>query len=451
MKKWAHDRILHVVCALCLSAGVGGEWFTGGVRAQGADAVLRRCASMERLEYMSAKHPAVREVFLRSQELISGHARQSRQNARIGENAEVIRIPVAVHVVHRRTDGVIGGRGNSNISVAQVESQIRILNEDYRKMAGTPGYNDHPSGADARIEFYLADLDPDGARTEGITRHLYTEKSSFNPVADADLLASIVSWPSDVYMNIWVCELRDNYLGLAQFPAVAAFPGLDVTNSALDKTDGVIIDYRYFGDTGAVEGSTYNRGRTATHEIGHWLGLLHIWGDRRCGEDYCDDTPPAERSNETGSCNEIYSSCTGSLTRNMIENYMDYSPDRCMNIFTADQVQRMQSVLTLSPRRARLVANSQLGRFEETEQLEVKLFPNPVRNRTLEFEVRFKGFQDVSVTVTDMEGKVRDHIQYEKIWGRKISRNLGTLSGGVYFLKIISGNQEQVIRRFIVN
>src|SRR5690606_1243962 len=130
------------------------------------------------------------------------------------------------------------------------------------------------------------------------------------------LLAQISSWPSDAYLNIWVCTLTADYLGYAQFPSVAGIPGLNESQAEAAATDGVIIDYRYFGDTGAVEGNLYNRGRTTTHEVGHWLGLLHIWGDARCGDDYCDDTPWAERSNETKTCDAIFSNCKGAVTQN---------------------------------------------------------------------------------------------------------------------------------------
>ena len=123
----------------------------------------------------------------------------------------------------------------------------------------------------------------------------------------------------------------------------------------LEKTDGVFIDYRAFGIGGAITSRLYNLGRTTTHEVGHWLGLIHTWGDTDCGDDYCADTPPAERGNQSASCGPIFSNCSGVRTRNMTENYMDYSPDSCMNIFTKNQSERMMAVIEKSPRRARLV------------------------------------------------------------------------------------------------
>lgn len=418
-------------------------------RAQGGEdrEEIRRCATMEAYHFGLQYHKPAKDPLAAFNEKINSFI-AAKKLLRTGE-VEIVRIPVVVHVVHNQPLGFTGGRGNPNISDEQVQSQIRILNEDYRRMTGTPGYNENPVGVDARIEFFLAENDPDGSLTTGITRTYYADKERFNPYSDAQTLADIISWPTDEYLNIWVCTLTGNYLGVAQFPSLTGIPGLDNADADKAVTDGVIIDYRSFGDVGAIENANYNQGRTTTHEVGHWLGLLHIWGDARCGDDYCEDTPRAETSNTT-SCNDLYSNCTAAATRNMIENYMDYSPDRCMNIFTFNQMERMHAVLELSPRRARLVENSRKLRLEESDGLMVTIYPNPVVDKTLQVEVRHKGYQDVELAIADMQGHIMSISSYRQVWSRVFKEPVAGLTPGMYLLIVTNGNKEQKVSRFIV-
>lgn len=413
-----------------------------------SDDAIKRCATME--AYWFGQRTRVDSIT--PLDLLNRRVNQYLKDRRRQRKAEfdVINIPVVVHVIHNQPQNIIGGSGNPNISEEQIRSQIRILNEDYRKLPGSPGYNEHPAGVDTKISFYLADFDPNGAATNGITRTYYEAKSTFNPYTDAPLLANIISWPTDQYLNIWVCALSGNYLGVAQFPSVSGVPGLDNNQANQALTDGVIIDYRSFGDRGAVQNNDYNQGRTATHEIGHWLGLLHIWGDARCGDDYCDDTPWAESSNTT-SCNERFSNCRGTTSRNMIENYMDYSPDRCMNIFTFNQMERMHAVLELSPRRASLVANARKLRLEESEQLQVRVFPNPIVGKELKVEVRHQGFKDVEIAIADLQGKIYSVEKFTKIWSREIVTQVGNLTRGVYLVIVTNESGEKQSSKFVVN
>ncbi|WP_207509966.1 M43 family zinc metalloprotease [Telluribacter humicola] len=362
---------------------------------------------------------------------------------------EVIQIPVVVHVIHDQAETSIGGANNPNITAEQIKSQIEVLNEDYRRKPGTPGSNDDPLGTDTGIEFYLADYDPDGRVTDGITRTRYTTKTSFNPFTDDQLLADLVYWPSDKYLNIWVCRLSNNYLGIAQFPSVEGIPGLDDSNEEFTMTDGVIIDFRFFGrKTGAITSRIYNTGRTTTHEVGHWLGLIHTWGDVDCGTDYCDDTPPTKEPNQTTNCNDKFSNCTGVTTRNMIENYMDYSPDSCMHIFTKCQAERMRAVLAVSPRRARLVEYAKLGRLEPSERLVMELFPNPVSTQ-LQANIRFTDYQDITVTIYDTRGLIVEQTTYQDVWSRRINVDVRNYTPGIYYLKA-TVNNESVVNRFVV-
>lgn len=449
MKKARPDRRLQPVLLLLLfaTAFIIGPAVTSLAQENDSLAV-KRCATMDAYYFGLKTLPLTADPLQAFNEKISSHI-ENKRKLRTTESG-VIRVPVVIHVIHDRESGSIGGRGNPNISEEQIRSQIRILNEDYRRLPGTPGYNENPAGVDTGIEFVLAEFTPDGAQSDGITRNYYKDKTQFNPYTDAGTLAEIVSWPTDEYLNIWVCTLSGNYLGVAQFPSLSGVPGLNNADADKALTDGVIIDYRSFGDVGALENANYNQGRTTTHEVGHWMGLLHIWGDARCGDDYCADTPWAETSN-TASCNDIFSSCRGTSTRNMIENYMDYSPDRCMNVFTFNQMERMHAVLELSPRRAALVENSRKARLEENAGLLVSLYPNPVTDGQLKAEIRYEGYQDVDLAIIDMNGRQVGSSSYRKVWSRIFTEPVGHLSRGVYLLVVTNENKEKVTRRFIVN
>jgi hypothetical protein len=188
----------------------------------------------------------------------------------------------------------------------------------------------------ASIVFKLADRDPNGATTNGITR-TSTHVESFS---DDDAVKSITTggadaWPADRYLNLWVCHLQD-ILGYSQFPGGPA------------PTDGVVIDYRAFGTIGTA-GPPFNLGRTATHEVGHWLNLFHIWGDDGTGctgTDQVDDTPNQAGPN-TGNPTFPHITCNNSPNGDMFVNFMDYVDDRCMVMFTAGQVERMHAALDL--------------------------------------------------------------------------------------------------------
>jgi PKD repeat protein len=291
---------------------------------------------------------------------------QNQTSAIIGG---VYYIPVVVHVIH---NGEAVGTG-TNVSFAAIQSQIDVLNEDFRKIFGSNGWNTHPDGADTQIEFCLAQRRPDGSafpagepgvnrinrNTVGFTAPPYSQAyingtikpytyNNNNPTATR-------GWDPAKYMNIWLANLSNGLLGYAQFPQ-SPLGGMGCGNQAAG-TDGVVFLYNSIGKS-SVTGYTgvYNEGRTATHEIGHWLGLRHIWGDGGCTvDDFCNDTPEAGAANY--GCPAGTNSCTAAPDAgvDMIENYMDYTDDLCMNIFTNDQKMRMRTVLENSPLRASLI------------------------------------------------------------------------------------------------
>lgn len=285
-----------------------------------------------------------------------GNAIQQRK-ARSGERIQsTYQIPVVVHIIH---NGEAVGSG-TNIPDAQVLSQIRVLNADYQRTnsdaSSTPAEFADVAGS-MNIEFVLAKRTPDGFPTNGIVRVKGTQ-SSWTSGNDVELKA-LSYWPSDQYLNIWVCNLTD-YIGYSQFP-VSNLPGLEPYQGGLAKTDGAVFNYRVFGsieDGGFNLRANYNRGRTATHEIGHFFGLRHIWGDGdNCSStDYVNDTPTQDHA--TNNC-PAHPTASCNATK-MFQNYMDYTYDDCMNLFTADQVARMITVLENSQRRKSLLTSPAL-------------------------------------------------------------------------------------------
>ncbi|WP_162098395.1 M43 family zinc metalloprotease [Nitritalea halalkaliphila] len=255
-------------------------------------------------------------------------------------------IPVVVHVIH---NGEPVGQG-ANIPFSQIESQIRILTEDFTRTnpdtANTPAEFRNVA-ANVNIEFVLAKQDPDGLPTDGINR-VQGPRGSYG-INDRMLIASLSSWPPEDYLNVWVLPLNSPLLGFASFP-VSNLPGLNFAPTPREA-DGITVDFRFFG----VGGSALNglAGRTATHEVGHFLGLRHIWGDGNCDvDDFVEDTPNQDGFNSACRINNPRFTCG---SRDMTENYMDYTVDACMNIFTLGQKERMDVVLMNSPRRVSLV------------------------------------------------------------------------------------------------
>ena len=239
----------------------------------------------------------------------------------------VITVPVVFHIVWQT------GHPEQNVSDAQIISQIDALNRDFN-LLNTDAAN-APSiftPANPNIQFCLATRDPNGNATTGIIRRQ-------SPVAGWDPgnymayynLGGSEAWggPSSSnpcpYLNIYVCNLNGSVIGVSTLGIV-------------------IVDYAYFGTVGTL-GSNYNKGRVATHEVGHWLNLRHIWGDANCGDDLVNDTPTHNAANFGCPTYPHKSTCTGTPTE-MTMNYMDYTYDQCKYMFTQGQVDRMRATLT---------------------------------------------------------------------------------------------------------
>lgn len=343
--------LMLVALALFLLVGLLGN----SVLAQIGNNLVLRCATSE-VNNLMAKRAVLPKTL--KPEIIAIEKGSGKQTYSIAladtADTAIKTIPVVVHVLH---GGEAIGTGR-NISPAQILSQIKILNEDYSRQANTNGWNTDPRGVDSRFRFVLANRDPSGAPTSGIVRVLARNPNNATSPFSWSFSEGIAMkrysyWPANDYLNIWVADISDA-LGYAQYP-VCNLPGLANYPGLLDSTDGVAIAYKNFGLSGTA-GGRYNLGRSCTHEIGHFLGLLHVWGDVDCGEDYCDDTPT--QIDASYYCPIGRNTCPVTTARpgpDMVQNYMNYTDDRCMNIFTHDQMIRMDSVIKGSIRRRSLL------------------------------------------------------------------------------------------------
>ena len=300
----------------------------------------RTCASVEALQAQLAADPgmAQRMATINSQAVQFAKSNQAAN----ATGAVTLTIPVVVHVLY--------STAAENISDAQIQSQIDVLNEDYHKL--NADYTKTPSAfagqvADVGIQFVLAKRSPSGTATTGIER----KSSSTTSWGTADKIKStstggLNAWPAGQYLNLWVGTIGGGILGYAQFPGGAA------------STDGVVISPVYFGRTGSVT-APYNLGRTGSHEVGHWLNLNHIWGDdgTACtGTDNVSDTPNQADENY-GKPVFPQVSCSNGPNGDMFMNYMDYVDDAAMFMFSTGQSTRMNALFASGGARASLLTS----------------------------------------------------------------------------------------------
>ncbi|MEO6902993.1 MAG: PKD domain-containing protein [Bacteroidia bacterium] len=286
------------------------------------------------------------------------------KEGRIARGA-VREIPVIVHVIN-------GGEAKGtfpNLDSTQINSQIQILNDDFEgnglNTQNIPGVFKNYK-ADLNIKFMMATVDTTGTNLiePGIHRVNYNtlpghkdpntvgygatnsdKASSFMKFIN-DTIKKNTIWDPKKYFNIWITECKKDVglLGFATFPESAGLENFDPSSIGNSLTDGVWCGSGYFGLSQI--NAPYNMGRTSSHEIGHWLGLRHIWGDDKCGNDYCLDTPPAEKANYSGMIHPYkLGVCPNNTTGEMFMNFMDYSEDLLMNMFTKDQHTRVQTTL----------------------------------------------------------------------------------------------------------
>lgn len=297
----------------------------------------RNCGTMEVLQQEIQADPS-RGALL---EAIDQYTQQWLEENDPSAERNVITIPVVYHVVWRTTA--------ENIPDARLLAQLQQLNEDFARLNADADQT--PSlfaalGTNTQIQFCLAQRDPSGNPTTGIVRRQTTVTSfSSNNAVKYTAQGGSNAWPRDSYLNIWTCNLSNSLLGYAQFPGGTA------------ATDGVVVLHSSVGSlTVPGSASPFNFGRTLTHEVGHWLNLRHIWGDATCGNDQVADTPVHNASN--GGCPTYphLSTCSGTPVE-MTMNYMDYTNDGCMNLFTRGQSDRMRALFGTGGSRVALLSS----------------------------------------------------------------------------------------------
>ncbi len=354
-------------------------------------------------------------------------------------NNEVIVVPIVIHVLYNNS--------TQNISDAQVLSQIKALNEDYRRLNADAENTPIPFqniAADSRIVFCLAKVDPYGRYTTGIIKK-YTKEPLW--LSDDEMKFSSKggddAWDSKKYLNIWVCNLFGRTLGYSVLPGGPA------------EKDGVVIQYNVFGTTGVLN-AEFNKGRTATHEIGHWLGLQHLWGDEQCGDDGINDTPPQQANNTYCPTFPHTSSCSTNSFGDMFMNFMDFTDDACMNLFTSGQKSKMRSQFASGySRNSFLTSNvcdstlAQGGPLPEDTTIQKKInitvYPNPF---TTEVIIKSENSGDIigkTIRLYDVTGKL---FITQILQSQKTTINLTQLPSGIYFIKV-EGMKSQGVFKII--
>ena len=373
-----------------------------------------RCGSVEYVASIKAADPLAAKTIADAENFLQKRSTTSSvQNRTVAPT--VIQIPVVVHVIYKN--------GSDNISEDQIKGQIEALNRDFRRKnsdtVNTPARFRHLA-ADIQIEFYLSKADPQGRATSGIIRRQTSTTNWYNN--DKMKYASqggSDAWDSKNYLNIWVCRMISG-------AGYSSVPGSDPTK------DGVVINVGAFG---ASASGNYSLGRTATHEVGHWLGLKHIWGDAACGDDGIADTP--QQSTYTQNCpTGIRTSCSNSETGDMYMNYMDYTADACMNLFTLGQKAKMRAAFDVGGPRESLLESkglkepTLLGSPLPDAKATTSIYPNPAQGElNLNLGVPFIG---KTILVVNMNGSVVQTVQIRTAIQKL---NLSALKAGMYFIK----------------
>lgn len=276
-----------------------------------ASVVARRgCASDEVLKKQLAADPT---LALRMNK-IEGMTNEAIASGRL-VNGKVV-IPVVVNVLYRTTA--------ENISLAQIQSQIDILNRDFNAL--NSDFNQVPTAFSAVKANVGISFELDAVYRKATTKTSWGTNNAMKSTTQGGIAATSPT----TKMNLWVCTIGGGTLGYAQFPGGAS------------STDGVVIDSKYVGNTGTAT-APFNLGRTGTHEVGHWLNLRHIWGDATCGSDLVSDTPTHDSPNYGVPAAGHRSTCSGTPLE-MYMNYMDYTDDRGMFMFSNGQKSRMNAL-----------------------------------------------------------------------------------------------------------
>lgn len=344
---------------------------------------------------------------------------------------DYIVIPVVVHVIHND--------GNENLSDQIIKSQIDVLNEDFGHYGN---FVNDPRGEDSKIRFCLAKRDPDGNPTNGIIR---IKSTATDLLMDNEMLTKDLSrWNPEKYLNIWIVKSIDGDVttqGYSYMPSLSGGPSFD--------GDGIVMVYKYFGRFSGFH-PDYELGRSCTHELGHYFDLMHTWGgdDFDHGEGNCFDDDGIK---DTPNCSTVYYSGTPFCyhpyqcgNTRMIENFMDYSFDSCMKLFTPGQNQKIKnSIITY---RTTLVSYNNLietGCIEMYDSINsnntVDIYPNPASDRLIFRTHLIKDTSDLDITMYDLYGRIVFIKTYSNLSKSTIEQALFNIQPGIYIIKGVFG------------
>ena len=421
---------------------------------------FHRCGTVEAMHEFEETHPGYLDAVNAAFDMAKAQSASIYQKGIQEDWDTIYRFPIVVHIVYNTAA--------ENLDDSVVLSQIDVLNEDFRRLNADTG-NVRAEfvdvAGDAGIEFYLADTDPTGAPTTGITR-FNTSVANFgggfipNPT-DVDKVKSSATdgvdpWPTDKYVNIWVCNTGGSILGLAYPPAIA--PNWPAGSAGDSSVQGLVIHYEVLGRNNpfsSTPGNMFNgladQGRTATHEMGHYLGLRHIWGDGPLSilgfpdctvDDGISDTPNSGTNSQLEGCDFSKNTCTDGSPDlpDMVENYMDYSTEACQNMFTKEQIGIMRSMAKDGrPGLADIETQGDtvisVG-IREVYEADFNVFPNPAANT---ISVDFDNHSDYKdIEIYNLQGQVLKQID-----ANAQTIDVSSFPNGLYLISVLNENGER--------
>lgn len=409
----------------------------------------RKCAANEVMERQVANNPSLAARMIAIEKQTQEFVAAKRQNNINGKKPDnpgggtkpppppppppsdftPVTIPVVVHIVWNTPE--------QNISDTRVAQQIQILNDDFAASNNDissyiPSQYSTAVSNGAGISFCLVQTK---RKQTSVTSFSTNDNMKFESRGGSDAV------DPTRYLNIWVCNMSGGILGYAYYPGVST------------SIDGVVVLYSAFG----ITSGNYDLGRTATHEVGHYFNLRHIWGDRRCGNDLVDDTPLHDGANYGCPGEGATSNCKGPVVE-MWMNYMDYTYDRCMYMFSKEQAYRMQATLAAGGPRAGMVqadpCSTSSSSFKSSGQIEsensmrnagtFKIYPTiTTGNVFMQLNAEKSGVAEMAVynqagmLVTRKRIAVAEGINTQEI-------HLGNFSNGLYIIKLLEGKNKHI-------
>lgn len=435
---------------------LGVSLITGNLFSQ--EVTTNRCATVEYMNYRESIQPG----YIQSTADVFNKAVKISKSGNSAKSNDIYVIPVVVHVVYNTSA--------HNLHDSVIYDQIRVLNEDFNRLnADTVNMRSvfQPHVGYGHLEFRLAEFDPNGNPTNGITRTQTTHTTFADMIGlltgDMSSVERVKSttdggidpWNQSRYLNIWVCNMAIDLLG-TEMPVLMGYatPPDGLPNwpagAVTGLGDGVVIQYQAFGSNNPnpidLGGTPFVvKGRTVTHEIGHYLGLRHVWGDGDCTQDDgISDTPNADgQSNQD--CDNSKNTCVDNIggvdLPDMVENYMDYSAEDCQNTFTAEQMGLIRAVL--ENERFDLINDNQAVGLPNKEVLLASLHPNPANTTvTLKSDKHLNGV----IVITDVNGKV---VREAKANGLETTVDIENLQSGIYQISAESTSGAKTVVKLV--